>query len=514
MGIKAQQIIRTERLGGGAPGAFIPKGVIERRGLQAVTQATGALAKGLFEFGQQVQTSVRRDMVSHQYALAQKDVADSELNMKADPDHRSVPEKFSRSLTDIRAKHSSEIFDPVARNMFQQKFLGYATTREIQMKYNVWDREIDAQTAHLTETLDTKLDLINNLPLEDGITRTLYSEEAFDAINEKLASNIITEQDAVKLREAFRNEAANLKARQHVLIDPQGAAETLGREDYQRFYPGLDAGKRLSLFEKAQATVIRNQKAEVHLQEEIERIAVKEEKKRQTANYGKAVVLYSQGELTTSFIEEGVEERDIDPEKGFKLINRLRTDARQGKPQTNDVIAVGELAVKVARGQNVTEELNELVADGKIMDGTYLSMVTKVGNLDVQTAIGFINKAMAPTEFETDPNIKRTHADAIDLFWERVGADEDPMSAARDIVRRRRKTLPVPIGRPLYLTGEITSVKDFEEAGRLTAEAFQRGEIGPVEAGQEATLIERYLLFLKDDKNLEFVVDQMNKEIK
>ena len=276
MAIKAQQIIRTEKLGGGAPGAFIPQGVIERRGLQAVTQATGALAKGLFEFGQQVQTSVRRDMVSHQYALAQKDVADSELNMKADPDHRSVPEKFSRSLSDIRAKHSSEIFDPVARNMFQQKFLGYATTREIQMKYNVWNREGEAQRGHLVEDLEIKARLIEQTG-DDPVAYNILLEEGIDGVNQVVAAGHMADDAGAKLRVGWLVKSAERRATVSVKSDPFEALSKLESKNWKAFFPFVSDEKRLGFIDSAK-TRIKNINAIIKQDNKERKLAIKEER--------------------------------------------------------------------------------------------------------------------------------------------------------------------------------------------------------------------------------------------
>ncbi len=514
--MKALQIIRSEKLGGvGPPGVFIPQGTVERRGVQALTRGTDILARGLAEFGAMIQTSVRRDMVSHNYALAQRDIADAELNLKADPDHRSIPEKFSRSLDDIRARYADQILDPVARNMFQRKMFEYGNTREIQMKYYTFNREVDAQKAHLTEILDTKLDLIDNLSLDDRKTYGLYLEEAMDSINEKVANGVITAEVGVNARLEFRGQAANLKARQHVILDPAGAVKTLGSPDYERFYPGLSPEKRLNLFEKAQATVIRNEKAETTFQERIEQIAVKVEKERQDANYGKAVVLYSNDELTPGFLEEAIENRDMDPEKGFKLINRLRTDARQGKAQTNNPVAVGALAVRIGRGEDVLDELNELVASGDIKDQTYITLTTNMGKLEVQRAYSYVNKAMQPGEMVTDIEPKQSWAEAIDLLNERIARDEDPMVAARDIVRHRIKRLPIrPVGRPRFLTGKVDNIPDLEKAMAETVKQFRNDKIGVVEANQETNIIERHIEWLKRQAETDETLKDMDKETK
>lgn len=513
--MKAQQIFRTEKLGGGAPGQFIPQGIVDNRGAQAVARGTGALAQGLMQFGQMIQTSVRRDMVSHAYALAQKDIADAELNLKADPDHRSIPEKFSRSLDDIRAAHADNIPDPVARNMFQRKMLEYGTTQEIKMKNYTFSREIDTQQAHLAEGLDTKLDLIDNLPLEDRKSYALYVNEAESLIDEKVASGMETVERGVLLKREFRDKAATVKARQHVNLDPSGAVKTLGDKNYEKYYPGLDAGKRITLLEKAQGLVTANEKTETALQEKIETMATKVEKRRQTANYGKAVVLYSDGELTPEFLEQAVENRDIDPEKGFKLISRLRADAKQGKVEENNPVAVGALAVRIGRGEDVLEELNDLVALGQIKDATYITLSTNMGKLEVQKAYSYINKAMQPAEFETDFNLKQSWADAIDLLNERIAREEDPMVAARDIVRLRRKRLPTPpAGRPRFLDGDVKKINDLEKAMASTVRQFETNRIGGVEAAQETELIERHMEWLKMQENTDDTLKEMDKEIK
>jgi len=454
-------------------------------------------------------------MVSHAYALAQKDIADAELSLQADPDHRSIPGKFAQSLDDIRADHADRIPDPVARNMFQRKMLEYGTTRELQMKYTTWNREIDAQKAHLTESLDIKLDLIDNLALEDRATYALYLTEAEDLINEKVANGIETAEKGAQLKAHFRDQAANLKARQHVIVDPEGAVQALGSADYEKYYPGLDADKRLNLFEKAQGIIKANENAETAFQEKIEATAKKVEDKRQSANYGKAVVLYSKGELEPGFIEEAIDNRDMDPEKGYKLIGRLRTDAKQGKIQENNPVIVGDLAQKIAQGADVTDELNQALTDGDIKDETFITLSTNMAKADVQRAYSYINKAMQPAEFETDFNLKQSWADAIDLLNERIARNEDPMKAARDIVRLRRKRLPTPpAGRPRFLEGDGNNINDLEKAKSLTVKQFRANQIGAVEANQEVELIERHIEWIQKLAETDDLLKDMDGEIK
>ncbi|KKM78650.1 hypothetical protein LCGC14_1357900, partial [marine sediment metagenome] len=96
--MKALQIIRSEKLRSpGPPGVFIPQGTIERRGIQALTRGTDILNRNITELGAMVQTSERRDTVQYNYALAKSETTKAELDMRSDPDHRSIPGKFSRA---------------------------------------------------------------------------------------------------------------------------------------------------------------------------------------------------------------------------------------------------------------------------------------------------------------------------------------------------------------------------------------------------------------------------------
>ncbi len=254
--MKAQQIVRTETLAGaGPPGAVIPSGIVERRGVQAIARGTGILARSLAEFGQQIQTAVRRDMVSHNYALAQRDIADAELNLKADPDHRSVPEKFSRALDDIRAKYSDRILDPVASNMFQRKMFEYGNTREIQMKYFTHNREVDAQKGHLIEELDTKARLIENTDINDLKTYHILLEEGNDTINQRVAGGIITNETGTKLRLEWRDRSAKMRAFRSVMSDPFSTLNILKSKSWKKFFPFLNEEDRLNYAKQAETRI-------------------------------------------------------------------------------------------------------------------------------------------------------------------------------------------------------------------------------------------------------------------
>lgn len=260
--MKAQQIIRSEKLGSpGPPGVFVPQGVLERRGIQAVTRGTGILAQNLAEFGAMIQTSVRRDMVSHNYALAQRDIADAELNLKADPDHRSVPGKFSSALDDIRAKYADQILDPVARNMFQRKMFEYGTTREIQMKYHTWNRENEAQQAHLIEELDIKAGLIEQLDTNDLTTYRIYLEESNDVINQTVAGGHMQAGAGAKLKIGFREESAKKRAAKAVKSNPFDTLAKLSAKGWGKTFPFLSDLERLGYMDDAQTRINQINKA-------------------------------------------------------------------------------------------------------------------------------------------------------------------------------------------------------------------------------------------------------------
>ncbi|HDZ26264.1 hypothetical protein LCGC14_1013810 [marine sediment metagenome] len=276
--MKAQQIVRSETLAGaGPPGAFIPSGIIERRGVQAIARGTGILGRSLAEFGQMIQTAVRRDMVSHNYALAQRDIADAELNLKADPDHRSIPEKFSRSLDDIRAKYSDQILDPVARNMFQRKMFEYGNTREIQMKYFTHNREVDAQKGHLIEELDTKARLIENTDINDLKTYHILLEEGNDTINQRVAGGIITNETGTKLRLEWRDRSAKMRAFRSVMSDPFTTLNILKSKSWKQFFPFLNEEDRLN-FSKQAETRIKSINSAIRQSDKEENLRVKEER--------------------------------------------------------------------------------------------------------------------------------------------------------------------------------------------------------------------------------------------
>ncbi len=286
MAIKAQQIIRTEKLGGGAPGAFIPQGVIERRGLQAVTQATGALAKGLFEFGQMMQTSARRDMVSHQYSQAQIDIADAELRMRKEPDPSLINGKFSRELDDIRSDHSSQILDPVARNMFQQKMIEYGGARQRQMKFFAWDRQVEVQRAHIVEDLESTANLIEDSGLDDTVNYAILREGGTDIINGAVPVAMSPEAAAI-LNSRWLKKSATRRAERIVKSDPFSALDALKAKSWKGQFPFISDSEHLGLMDKATTRInqinkvaaIEDKKAEAdekHLKDTMRELARKE----------------------------------------------------------------------------------------------------------------------------------------------------------------------------------------------------------------------------------------------
>lgn len=253
--MKAEQIFPTERLGSGAPGAYIPQGIIDRRGAQAAGGGGDDFFRSLSEFGQMIQTSVRRDMVSTAYNRAQLDIAKAELEMKADPDHRSIPEKFSRSLDDIRAAHADNIPDPVARNMFQRKMLEYGTTQEIKMRYYTDAREGEVQRAHLIEGLDIKAGLIEQTNLNELKTYQMYLEEGNDLINQTVASGNMKADTGATWRKNWREKSAQGRALTSIKNDPFDTLAKLKLKDWKRYFPYISKGDRLEYIDQANTRI-------------------------------------------------------------------------------------------------------------------------------------------------------------------------------------------------------------------------------------------------------------------
>lgn len=281
--MKAIQIISQENLGVGPPGTYRSTALINREGVQAQEKAVGSLAGELAQFGQMIQTSIRRDMVSHNYALAQQEIAKNELDMQADPDHRSIEGKFDNSLRDIRQKYADAIPDPVARKVFQDKYLEYETDRKVKMKYYVYSREVETQKGHLVEELDSKARLIEQTDLDDMKNYNLYLTEALDTISQREASGVITPQKGAELRLAFKDTSAKLRVYRSIMDSPYEAYEKLSAKDWQATFPYLKEDDRLDAVTKAETRIRLIESTKLAQKKEARLVAKAEKKEKENA---------------------------------------------------------------------------------------------------------------------------------------------------------------------------------------------------------------------------------------
>ena len=213
---------------------------------------------------------------------------------------------------------------------------------------------------------------------------------------------------------------------------------------------------------------------------------------------------YRTGQLTREKLDNLAEIQSISAGTYNAIINEMRNPATANNP-----IVVGEIAEKIALGEDATTDLETAMSEGQITTETYLSMRTNVAKKGFSDAKAFITSAIKPPEFYYNPDKSLAYAEAIKSFNVRVSSGEDPWKVANEIVQNNtsniRRSL-VGLAVPTYLKGGAKAAKDIDalEAAKFeTAMAFQKGDLTVEEYSYQIGIIQERI-------NL---VNEMNQSI-
>ena len=186
--------------------------------------------------------------------------------------------------------------------------------------------------------------------------------------------------------------------------------------------------------------------------------------------------------------------------------------------EENNPITIGDIAsrVELRDFDGAETMLEDAHNSGQIKTETYISTKRAIASKSYADGIGYINKAMQPSELDFDFYRKQKHADAVADYNVRVAGGEDAMEAAKDIVRLNASTTAVNYTRyrnPRYLTGEKDSLTALDMTEAKTVDALKKGKITAEEYRIEMELIRAIKDALSEKMKAEGAVIDIDKEI-
>lgn len=259
--------------------------------------------------------------------------------------------------------------------------------------------------------------------------------------------------------------------------------------------------------------------AEKRQQQEADKQAEKEKKDELERNFGIMVNMYSQGTLTEEYIRGSIKLRNIDPDKGLAMINRLRSEARLAKEDVeNNPVIVGSLASDIELGLDVSDRMDQALMTGNIKSGTYINLKAKLGDREFKRGLYYINRALQPSPADKwTPDTHVRFAEAIDDYQSRVAQGQNPIEVAREIVNLNighiRRTIS-GLRTPRFLAGEKTSILDLALAKTITIGKYEAGAITIEEFNREAKLIKQLESLLNQLSDREGINTDMSDRVK
>lgn len=284
-----------------------------------------------------------------------------------------------------------------------------------------------------------------------------------------------TQTYMVKNKESLGNSYYAMKDKVHQEAEYLKAQKAFPDEyekqiDYVESLQCIDGAVKKSI-----AARIKNDRSE---EDSRERRMEERYKDWQESNDNRYWVKLHKGQLTTDDVIQGMQSTEITTKGGNAMIKQLKNPTT-----TNDPFTVGEIAEKMALGEDVRQELDAAVSDGSMKAETYINFRGKIGNQDFQRGLKLINSALKPSEADKyDPDRNFKHAEAIDRYRAIVSGGTDPLKASKSVLRSHRDTLArtvrgIPF--PEYMTGNNKlDASALDAAERETVLAWSRGNIG------------------------------------
>lgn len=173
--------------------------------------------------------------------------------------------------------------------------------------------------------------------------------------------------------------------------------------------------------------------------------------------------------------------------------NQIRED-RKIKENNPEIVAEITRRIELKDYNSAKAMLSDALQKGQIKGETFITMTKALASDSMGDAIGYINRAMQPSELEFDPYKRQKHADAIVDLANRVANNADPIESAKDIVRLNKTTTATFLSRyrrPRFLKGDKENLIHMADAEFSTVNAYKSGVLSESEYKAEIELIEK-----------------------
>ena len=178
---------------------------------------------------------------------------------------------------------------------------------------------------------------------------------------------------------------------------------------------------------------------------------------------------------------------------------QMQTKRSKGAEENNPFV-VGDIAIRMERGEDVKNDLIEAASNGHIKTSTLLSYLRANEDEQKKAGLNILTSALKPSPADKyKPDLHLRFSDAIDQYISRVAeAPEDvsPLDIARDIkdsyTEGTRRTI-AGLARPKYIQGNDLDNQSLAEAHEKTLDAYFSEEIGESQFRFEMDLINKYL---------------------
>jgi hypothetical protein len=121
----------------------------------AVDTALAGVGDAITQIGQHLTEARRSSQLADALGQATEELGSKEIEFQRDQDFKTAPDRFKQASQQIGAKAAGGIDDPIARQLFHEKFVALAAAKQLGVVKAAADQEGDYNRAQLSDHLDT-----------------------------------------------------------------------------------------------------------------------------------------------------------------------------------------------------------------------------------------------------------------------------------------------------------------------------------------------------------------------
>jgi hypothetical protein len=209
------------------------------------------------------------------------------------------------------------------------------------------------------------------------------------------------------------------------------------------------------------------------------------------------------GESSAEEIEELIKGRKISPETAKWATNELQN------PASDDPGTLFDLYEKLARGEDITDDLLSATHDGALRTETFRTMAKNYVDQKYKRGAAYLVSALKPGPADQwTPGLHKRFADAQLNYNILIEGGMDPIAAAKNVVNRVVAAIPLTydsVPRPKYLVGQKNNRAGLEAAKEAATVAYNNQAISAEEYAQELGYINDLIKVLDDEEHMKAV---------